>query len=106
MQFNPWLSWVLGIMSSLIVAGLIFFIKTLYNNSKKHNLKDLVIEEGLQALLRSNLYEQYMKWMEKGFAPLWARENFQNCYDKYHNLGADGVMDDIYKKFFDLPTEL
>lgn len=60
---------------------------------------------GLQALLRSELIAIFNKWTEKGYAPIYARENFENCYQRYHELGANGVMDDIYHKFYDLSTE-
>ena len=60
---------------------------------------------GVQALLRARLYDDYNKWDERGYAPLYARENFENCYNQYHSLGKNGVMDDIHKKFLELPTE-
>ena len=60
---------------------------------------------GLQALLRSELIAMFNKWSDKGYAPIYARENFENCYQRYHELGANGVMDDIYRKFYDLPTD-
>lgn len=63
------------------------------------------IKLGLQSLLRSQLLSDWNKWSDKGYAPIYARENFQNCWKQYHALGANGVMDDIHEKFFDLPTE-
>lgn len=45
------------------------------------------------------------KYSEKGFAPVYARDNFENCWKQYHSLGANGVMDDLHEKFLDLPTE-
>ena len=60
---------------------------------------------GLQALLRSELIAMFNKWSDKGYTPIYARENFENCYQRYHELGANGVMDDIYHKFYDLPTD-
>ena len=63
------------------------------------------IKLGLQSLLRSQLLSDWNKWSEKGYAPIYARENFQNCWKQYHALGANGVMDDIHEKFFGLPTE-
>ena len=60
---------------------------------------------GLQALLRSELIAMFNKWSDKGYAPIYARENFENCYQRYHELGANGVMDDIYHKFYNLPTD-
>jgi hypothetical protein len=63
------------------------------------------IKRGLQALLRAQLIEDYNKWSEKGYAPIYARQNFENCWFQYHALGANGVMDDIHAKFLELPTE-
>ena len=62
-------------------------------------------QHGIQALLRNQLYSMYSKYSEKGYAPYWARENFENMYLQYHSLGSNGVMDDIRKKFLDLPLE-
>jgi hypothetical protein len=47
----------------------------------------------------------YNKYSELGYAPIYARQNFENCWEQYHSLGANGVMDDIHKKFLKLPTE-
>lgn len=63
------------------------------------------IKRGLQALLRAQLIAEYNKWSEKGYAPIYARQNFENCWHQYHALGANGVIDDIHTKFFELPTE-
>lgn len=63
------------------------------------------VKLGLQALLRSQMIHEYNKWEERGYAPIYARENFQNCWKQYHALGANGVMDDIRNKFMMLPIE-
>jgi hypothetical protein len=63
------------------------------------------LERGVQAILRDRLYQAYNHFTEKGYAPLYARENFENMYQQYHNLGKNGVMDDIRKKFLELPSE-
>lgn len=63
------------------------------------------VKLGLQALLRAQLIDDWNKWSERGYAPIYARENFQNCWLQYHSLGANGVMDDIHGRFLELPTE-
>lgn len=88
-------------------------IQTLHNTIDDLNHKLEKSEEstttlklGTQALLRAQLYELYGKWHDdKGYAPLYAKENFDNCYQKYHTLGANGVMDKLYDDFMNLPTE-
>ena len=60
---------------------------------------------GVQALLRAQMISDYNKWEDKGYAPIYARQNFENCWVQYHSLGANGVMDDLHAKFLKLPTE-
>lgn len=60
---------------------------------------------GVQALLRAQLIDDWNRYSEKGYAPIYARENFENVYKQYHNLGANGVMDDIRAKFLALPDK-
>lgn len=80
-------------------------IKWIHSSLSKQKKRTEALEYGVQALLRDRLYQMYFHYMEKGSAPLYARENFQNMYEKYHALGANGVMDDYYHKFMDIPTE-
>lgn len=60
---------------------------------------------GVQALLRAQMINDYNKWEDRGYAPIYARQNFENCWAQYHALGANGVMDDLHGKFLALPTE-
>lgn len=61
---------------------------------------------GVQALLRAQLVSEYNKWEDRGWAPIYARQNFENCWEQYHNMGKNGVMDDLHARFLALPTEL
>lgn len=88
------------------VPALILMIMKYMLNQIKQNRKDTeAVKLGLQALLRSQIISDYNKYSEKGFAPVYARDNFENCWKQYHSLGANGVMDDLHEKFLDLPTE-
>ena len=59
---------------------------------------------GVQALLRAQMITYYNHYSVKGFAPIYARESFENCWKQYEKLGKNGVMEDIRKKFLALPT--
>ena len=88
------------------VPALILMIVKYMLNQIKQNRKDTeAVKLGLQALLRSQMISDYNKYSEKGFAPVYARDNFENCWKQSHSLGANGVMDDLHEKFLDLPTE-
>ena len=58
---------------------------------------------GIQALLRSSLYDLYDTWMDKGYAPRDIKANFENLYLWYHSLGKNGVMTRKYEEFLKLP---
>ena len=63
------------------------------------------IKKGTQASLRNSLVQLWEKYNEMGYAPIWVRSDFENMYTQYHNLGANGVIDDIRDKFLALPTD-
>lgn len=80
---------------ALLLAGL----KHLLNQIKGVML-------GVKALLRANMISEYETWHERGFAPIYAKQNFENLWVQYHAIkGPNGVMDDLHTKFLELPTE-
>ena len=98
MTVYQWLC-LLGVPA--VIAGIFKYLHTLI----KHNSEDSkALKAGVQALLRSQMISDYNKWSERGYAPIYARENFENCWKQYHSLGVNGVMDDLHEKFLELPT--
>ena len=94
------------ILSLTFGSGLLITILTgVWKRIKQNESKTESVQLGVQALLRDRLYSTYLKYAEKGYAPIYAKENFENMYKQYHILGANGVMDDIYHKFMALPLE-
>lgn len=91
---------LLGIPSA--VATIVSFILA---KLKKMKTEQDSLKLGVQALLRNEMIKDYNKWSEKGYAPIYVRENFMNVYKQYHSLGANGVMDDIKDKFMQLPIK-
>lgn len=95
------LSQVLGIIG---VPSLFTIFGWIYKKLKENEKENDAVKLGLQALLRSQMINDYNRWAEKQYAPIYARENFENCWKQYHSLGANGVMNDIHNKFMVLPT--
>ena len=87
----------LGLIS-VLGAVIVTTVKIIFSQIKS-------VKFGVQALLRAQMIHDYNKWTERGYAPIYARQNFENCWEQYHSLGANGVMDDIHRKFLKLPTE-
>lgn len=84
--------WILSFVT--VVGGLVIYVYT--------HLKAL--QMGVQALLRAQMITYYNHYQAKGYAPLYARESFENCWVQYEKLGKNGVMADIRAKFLALPT--
>jgi hypothetical protein len=95
-----WVEWAFGIVAAIILL-LFKKLNTKLNETKR---KDDAIELGIQALLRAQMIADYNHYNDKGTAPIYARENFENVYQQYKNLGGNGVMTDIHSKFMALPT--
>ena len=112
-----WLTIFLACGGSTLCSLLVTLIFNSIVNSSKRRRKereelvkelqstDRELKEGMQALLRDRLYELYGKCIRKKYATIEERTNFDNMYRRYHNLGQNGVMEDIYHKFMRLPTK-
>lgn len=62
------------------------------------------VKLGVQAVLRSSMISMYDKYKNKGYAPIYAKENFENMWLQYEALGANGVMSGIHDEFMELET--
>lgn len=95
-----WLEVLFGAISALLLG----LWQALAKRMKKTKEEQEAIKAGLQALLRAQMVADYERYTEKGFAPIYARDNFENCYRQYEKLGENGVIEDIHTKFLQLPT--
>lgn len=93
----PLLSLLFG--SGVLVTVCRYFLSRIKATDQKTEAVCL----GVQALLRSQMIHDYNKFTEKGYAPIYAKQNFENMWTQYHNLGANGVMDEIHRAFITLP---
>lgn len=81
--------------SGLFASGVTLIVKS---------VKMLKLFKGsMQALLRAQMISEYNKAKDKGYAPLYSKENFDNLWKYYHGLGVNGVMDGIREAYLDLP---
>ena len=95
---------VSNLLTLLFGSGLLVSVGRYFMGRFKANeQKTEAVCLGVQALLRDRLIATYNHYLEKGYAPIYAKENFENMWTQYHNLGANGVMDEIHEKFKDLP---
>ena len=70
---------------------------------QKESIK--VLKAGEQASLRNDLLVLHEKCVEKKFATIPEKDNFENMYQSYHALGKNGVMNNNREEMMKLPTE-
>lgn len=87
-----------------LITNIIALHKVKTDNKKEINKETTAIKEGVKAMLRAQIVQAYEKANSKGYAPIYARENFEGLYEQYKALGGNGVIEDIRNKFFNLPT--
>lgn len=90
---------------SAVVASIISKGKTLKNKHNQDAEEFLLLKKGVQALLRDKLYYLNDKGIKEGSVTVAEKNNFENIWNSYHNLGANGVMDSIHKDYMELPIK-
>lgn len=71
--------------------------------AQEEKKKQEALMKGVQAVLRDRLLQGYRHYESKGYADYDDRSNMENMYSAYHNLGENGIMDDMHDKFLELP---
>ena len=106
MTLYQWFT-ILGLptISGLIIKWKADQIKEREKAKRNNEAEYRNIKEGIKALLRAQMLNDYEYYSKLAYAPIPAREIFEDCYKQYHNLGGNGVMDDIHDKFMALPTD-
>lgn len=99
-------SQILAIIISIVSASGVLGIgtRTILTRLKNQESKQKALCFGVQALLRDRMLHSYNKYTELGYAPVYAKENFENMYNQYHELGGNGVMTKLHVEFMELPT--
>lgn len=94
------------ILTLIGIPGLMtVFIGFLTKAISKIQKENGALKLGMQALLRAQMIDDYHHYKEKGFAPIYAKENFENCWIQYEALGKNGVMSGIHDEFMQLPVK-
>ncbi len=97
-----WYHWVTLLFGSGI---LIEVFRRIFKKISDNEQKTKAIQKGVQALLRDRLIAEYNEALRKGYAHIYDKENFENMWNQYHDLGANGVMNEIRDKYKEFPTE-
>lgn len=86
--------------------SLIFTIYELFTKFvfKKSN-GSAAVKKGIQIILMRELMQDYRKYMADGSIDIMDKQIYEKMYLAYHNLGKNGVMDNMYQEVINLPTK-
>ena len=74
---------------------------------KEEKEKQKALEEGVQALLRSELIRSYREYEEKGEISILDKENIEGMFAPYEKLGGNGTVKQlIMVELMKLPTKI
>lgn len=96
-----WMEVVFGIVCTGFGISFKFILKKIKEQKQESN----AIKLGIQALLRGNIISLYNKYIDKGYMPIYERENLEHLTKEYYALNGNGVIHCLVEKLNELPTE-
>lgn len=96
-----WLEWLFAALLAILGYG----HRQIAERLKLEQEKNDAIAMGVQSLLRESLVDNYNKYSDKGFCPIYAKESVKKVYKAYHNLGGNDVATELYNKLLRMPEE-
>lgn len=94
---------IISYLIPTFLGGVIGFISTKLKKNKK---KDLAIEQGVQALLRNEIIRRYREFESKGAIPILDKENLEEMFVQYKNLGGNGTVKKMMDELLNLDTKI
>ena len=94
---------ILGWFIPFILGSIITF---LINRVKKDKKKDKAIETGVQALLRNEIIRRYREFESKGEISILDKENLEEMFVQYKNLGGNGTVKKMMDELLSLKTKI
>ena len=77
---SNWTEWLFVGISGFLGYG----YKQLLKRQKEEAQKNEALHDGMQALLRDRIIQAYNHYQDKGFCPIYGKENVKRMYDAYH----------------------
>lgn len=96
-----WVEWLFAATT----AFLGYSYKQLSKRQKEEAKKNQALQDGMQALLRDRIIQSYNHYHDKGYCPIYGKENIKRMYDAYHVLGGNDVATGLKDKALAMPEE-
>lgn len=98
---NNWVEWLFAAATCILTA----LYRDVRKRLKEEQAKSTAIAEGVQSLLRDGIVQNYNKYQDRGYCPIYAKESIKRMYCSYHNLGGNDVATKLYNTLLAMPEE-
>lgn len=98
---NNWVEWIFMVITGAL--GICY--KKVIRHQKEEAQRNNALCSGVQALLRDRIIQSYNEYSEKGYCPIYAKDNIKRLYQPYAELGIDDVITELVSKLLQMPTE-
>lgn len=96
-----WLTVAFG----LVTTGFAAAYRHLAKRLKSDKAENEAVKEGVKALLADRLIQLHNLYTDRGYCPIYAKQNAESLYKAYHDLGGNGTMTDLYNRVLAMQTE-
>ena len=96
-----WVEWFFMAIAAFCGWG----YKILAQRQKEQETKNDALCEGVQALLRNSIVNTYNRSLDRGYCPIYEKENIERVYSAYHLLHGNDIATGLYNKVLAMPTE-
>lgn len=98
---SHWVEWLFVAISAFLSFGYHQVIR----RQKEESLRNEALQDGVKALLRDRIIQSYNHYHEKGYCPIYGKENVKRMYDAYHGLGGNDVATKLKDTLLEMPEE-
>lgn len=98
---TQWVDWLFVAISTFLC----FCYRQMAKRQKEESKKNAALHDGIQALLRDRIIQAYNHYQDKGYCPIYGKENVKRMYDAYHVLGGNDVATGLKDKLMKMPEE-
>lgn len=86
-----------GLIITAVFGALVTALSRIFKRQK-------AVEDGLVALLHSEIRREYKECEAKEYASIPDLENVENLYKSYHALGGNGTGTELVERIRNMPT--
>lgn len=98
---EKWVEWIFLAVSGAAGIG----YKRVIKHQKEDRERNSALSAGVQALLRDRIIQAYNLYMDKGYCPIYAKDNVKRLFKPYSELEHDDIINELVGILLQMPTE-